>query len=135
MESIERWKPVVGWPGYAVSTRGRVFSFKRGHYMAPFKTHYRWEVILSRPKARPKHIGIARAILTAFVGEPLRGQCVLYRDEDVGNIDLSNLQWGTKGQVASRLSTQAKSGNRFIRNRTMFRLTCPDPELLPPEAY
>lgn len=99
----EKWKPVVGWPGYQVSNLGRVMSqicvLKPG-----IDTHgYRYVVLC--PGQKNKLIG--RLVLEAFKG--LSDLQVDHKDRVRTNDKLSNLRWATPAQNCQNRRTPVRN--------------------------
>lgn len=97
----EHWQYIPGYPNYAASTHGRIFSFHVNRVMKP-----RIERKGTRPSARYllvelfkdgkfKRFHVHRLILLAFRGPPKPGQQCRHLDSDRLNNRLSNLVWGT----------------------------------------
>lgn len=109
---MEKWLPVVGFPGYEVSDLGRVRSFwkkvglvgRRGSavvigqipkMMKPFVRkdgrHCVCLYIASRPTLHRVHV----LVLEAFVGPRQKGQLGLHGKKGNRDNSLGNLRWGT----------------------------------------
>jgi len=91
----EEWKAVPGFPGYEVSDRGRVRSFRvprvlraevdgRGHASV-------WLMNTGRAKRQSVH----RLVLLAFRGPAPAGHESCHGDGDLRNNTLKNLRWDT----------------------------------------
>src|SRR5262252_226039 len=97
---MENWKPINGFPDYAISDHGRVRSLKRGIILKPWQKpdksyqlrYLQVELWLMgrRYKAMIHHL-----VLEAFRGpRPARYEA-RHLDGDPQNNNLSNLEWGT----------------------------------------
>jgi|APSaa5957512622_1039677.scaffolds.fasta_scaffold106616_2 hypothetical protein len=98
----ERWKPVVGWPGYEVSDRGRMRSWKkcrRSPGDALPRALRAWALpsgyLLVTLKDRGRRSGeyIHKSVLTAFVGERPDGMEACHWNGDKSDNSLRNLRW------------------------------------------
>ena len=92
---MERWKRVVGAPGYWVSDAGRVR--RRGRVLKPrisSKTGY-CEVTL-QINGKPSYRLVHRLALEAFVGPCPPGCETRHGNDDRTANRLSNLEWGTR---------------------------------------
>lgn len=96
----EREAPIPGFPGYAVTSRGRIVSDRKGprHDLKPMIAdggHCR--VCLYRGERdemeRPL---VHRLVLSAFDRAPLDGEQACHLDGDPTNNALWNLRWGTQ---------------------------------------
>ena len=104
-----RMKHIDGWPGYAVSDDGRVFSCKTQgrcgggrfkEYWTPLKSgsggptlH---QTVALCKNGKPQSILVHRLVLEAFVGPCPEGMESCHEDDDALNNRLSNLRWGTR---------------------------------------
>lgn len=103
---VEEWRPVPGFPGYEVSSRGRVRSVSRiiavvgqsprvrqGQNLIcrPGKVGYP-TVVLGRGNRRLVH----RLVLEAFVGPCPPGMEACHNDGTRTNNHVDNLRWGTR---------------------------------------
>ena len=107
MDRVEIWRDVADFPGYRVSSWGRVQGPRA--MLIPSLTHGYKIVSLSRRgavKSCRVHILVART----FLGEaPFDGALVAHNDGDKDNCRLINLRW------ASSLENQADRGRHFTR--------------------
>jgi hypothetical protein len=108
-DPFERWSDIPGFPGYRVSTKGRVVSVLKGRGRLGGRT-FDNEAKLLRPTRdkRGYHIyGLYfengkyrnmkghRLVLLAFVGPCPEGEEACHCDGDPENNDLDNLRWDT----------------------------------------
>lgn len=107
LPSTEEWMPLPDYPGYEVSSLGRVRSFKSQNGRGCFKDTARQLKLLPTPTKQylrvglslaegVKHVPVHTLVLTAFKG-PRPGPTyeVCHNDGDPKNNCLSNLRWGT----------------------------------------
>lgn len=94
----ERWLPVVGYPDYEVSDRGRVRSNTWRKKGALMKLHWRngYQYVSFGKQKVNVHILVARA----FIGPRPEGMMVLHWDDDHNNNRVSNLRYGTAQENA-----------------------------------
>lgn len=131
----EQWAAVPGWPGYEVSTRGRVRSVEReladGRTAGgqPLKTWrhpdgYRY-VTLSDGRRRTD-LHVARLVLLAHVGEPPADDMeACHGNGRRWDNRLANLRWGTPAENRAdrerhrreRAAREARKGNHGRENR------------------
>lgn len=93
----ERDAPIDGFPGYFVTTRGRILSEKRGERrelepLVNHKDHCRVQLYRNGRSERPF---IHRLVLAAFDG-PGRDRQACHLDGDPTNNALWNLRWGSQ---------------------------------------
>ena len=91
------WKAVVGWEErYAVSTDGRVFSFRAGRYLQPV-LHDGYPQVCLYGGPRPKSITVHRLVALTFLGSPPTPKHeVNHIDENRANSNVTNLEWVTR---------------------------------------
>jgi hypothetical protein len=102
----ERWKKIAGYPGYAVSNKGRVASFWRKgpstfvastiqRILKPMSSRKRyWRVDLRKHGCCIRH-SIHLLVLTAFKGKRPRGLVARHVNGDRFDNAVRNLKWGT----------------------------------------
>ena len=98
--SEERTVDIAAWPGYAVTSRGRVLSTKRGEeremsVIRGEQGHGR--VMLYRDGVNERPL-VHRLVLAAFDREPHEGEQGRHITGDATNNALWNLRWGTQSE-------------------------------------
>lgn len=103
---LVRWRKLVEFPGYSISSDGRVQSSKvwRGHagsrFLTPRKNLHRkgyltgLTVVLFKGNKRYTRL-ISHLVLTAFIGTRPKGQEACHWDGDPSNNNVNNLRWDT----------------------------------------
>jgi len=113
LSTIEEWRPVVGFPDYQVSDRGRVKSIarmiirggrlarvfekilagylKHSHYGRPIAM-----VVTLKRDGRRHYERVHRLVLEAFVGPCPDGKEGCHDNGNPSNNGLNNLRWGTR---------------------------------------
>ena len=92
----EEWRPVVDWPKYEISSRGRLRS-KHARFTKPMSPSGPEGCIPCyklNSGGRRLHTTASFLMLRAFVGEPQPGQIAVLIDGDPKNLKLENLRWG-----------------------------------------
>lgn len=122
-DAPERWAEVAGYPGYRVSTLGRVQSSRKRGPGDVLSDRLR----LIKPRPTPSGhliidlhrgdaaVGVAvhRLVLIAFVGTPEEGQCARHLNGVKTDNRLDNLRWGTGKEVAAdAMFRRAEKGTR-----------------------
>jgi hypothetical protein len=94
----EQWLPVADWPGYTVSSLGRVRSSK---HTVPIllkqqvaRNGYK-TVGVSNSAAKQKTLMVHRVVCETFHGQPPRGLVARHLNGDRLNNRASNMGWGT----------------------------------------
>jgi hypothetical protein len=90
----EIWKPVVSWPGYEVSSEGRIRQ-NSGEPVPRRMTKYGyihvWHDAWDVPRTESLHV----LVLTAFAGERPTGTCACHVNDIPDDNRIVNLCWGT----------------------------------------
>lgn len=122
-ESAEEWRPVVGFPNYAVSDRGRVWSIPRKRVpngrmlpqsIAPGYGYLR----VSLHRERVSHwILVHRLVGEAFLGPLPEGQMTRHGPAGKHDNSLSNLSYGTAAENAADM---IRDGNALHGTRNQY---------------
>jgi hypothetical protein len=96
MDSNVEMRPIPGFPGYQVTSDGRVWSDVSGKFLktSPDARGY-FQVNLYREK-RPTHILVHTLVLIAFVGPRPSGMECRHLNDNPQDNGLDNLRWGTR---------------------------------------
>lgn len=124
---MEKWRPIKEYPGYMVSTKGRVFSLKSGQYMKQYARGIKkggcWrDVVVCLGN---KKISVARLVLMTFRRPPREKEVVRFLDDNDCNVQLENLVWETRSEQSTRVSRKGKFGPRYFRKRVFALATDP----------
>lgn len=94
IEAEEAWRPVDGWPGYSVSSWGRVRS-KYGRYLKPAVVQG-YDVVTLCHWSRKFNARVHRLVALAFFGTPpFEGAIVAHNDGNSLNNHAINLRWAS----------------------------------------
>lgn len=95
---LEEWRWVPGYEGrYAVSNRGRVYSYKgKGKYLKPYPDTSGHLAIRLFPQCIYRQVH--SLVLEAFVGPCPADEERRHLNDDPSNNSLDNLDYGTHGQ-------------------------------------
>lgn len=133
MSAIEEWRPIDRFPGYEVSSEGRVRSWfigKDRRVLAEPKLITHWmmtqrnsaRLILRRPDGELRMQYLRPLVLEAFVGPPKRGMLKRTRHREgkyaTGN-RLEDLSWASDRPTREMRRAQSKINNR--RKRAVLR--------------
>lgn len=100
----EEWRPVPGWPGYDVSSLGRVRSVPRilgdgrtagGVVLAQHRDGKGYARVTLSRGARSSVKRVHNLVALAFLGPRPRGMQVLHRNDDHSRNDIGSLRYGT----------------------------------------
>lgn len=110
--AAERTVDIADWPGYAISSKGRVISSKRGgeiemRVQTGDQGHGR--VQLYRGDGSSERVLVHRLVLEAFDRDPKDDEQGCHIDGDATNNALWNLRWGSQ---ASNWDDRKRHGNR-----------------------
>lgn len=100
LPGVEEWRPVSGWPGYHISSMGRIRSNKRRRPRMLVGSVDRYgyrRCVLSNGSLR-KSINIHRMVLTAFHGPRPSGLVCRHLNGDPADNRAENLVWGTQAE-------------------------------------
>ena len=103
---METWKPVIDYPKYEVSNKGRVRNKSTGYILEPLlnKDNYLYVDVYDKPQ-KPVYKRIHRLVCDAFI-RPEPNMVVNHRDGDKHNNVLQNLEWVT-AEENSRLAAES----------------------------
>lgn len=117
---IEEWRPCSSDPRYAVSTHGRVWSFRQsGKYLKPgIASHGYPTVALGRGNSRTLHSLVSET----FIGPVPEGQEIRHKDDNRQNPRLDNLVFGNRAaNMADAMERGRWNGWGIYRPRTFDR--------------
>ena len=93
-QKIEKFKPLPTNENYLISSKGRVYSKKRGRFLANRKDRYGYARFSFAINGKPKENYVHRAVCLTFFGEPKPGHTdVNHKDCNIENNSLENLEW------------------------------------------
>jgi hypothetical protein len=118
--STEEWRPVEGFPGYLVSSLGRVQSMRHGapRILKGDTDGGGYVRIKLRKDRRNNYRSVHRLVLEAFIGPRPPGQVSRHIDDDKSNNRISNLAYGSH---AENLADAIRNGRRRIRKPKPIR--------------
>lgn len=119
----EEWRPVLGYPRYEVSNKGRVRATNgRGTYLIKPSKNVRsgyLYVNLQTSKTR-RMLSLGRVVAFAFVdGHSETNNTVNHKDRNVENNCADNLEWVSQSEN-NRHSYKTDKTKREIKNRHIF---------------
>lgn len=126
----EEWRPVVGVPGYEVSSRGRVLSHrkKQSQLLVGSMATNGYRKVLLQLDGKSVNRNVHTLVCEAFYGPRPDGAVTRHLDGDRLNNDASNLTWGSysenaQDRVAHGMDNDARKtecihGHPFIPSNT-----------------
>lgn len=88
---MERWKKIVGFENYSVSTEGRVRNDKSGRVLKPqMRKGYLRVCVYNGSK---KYLTLSRLVAESFIPNPQNHQFVNHKSEDKMDNRVNNLEW------------------------------------------
>lgn len=115
---LENWKEINGFPGYWVSTEGRVWSEKSHKMLQPGKTGPRrnYLMVILQNNGKRYNKRVHRLVLETFDPEGDFSLDVNHINEDTFDNRLENLEWMTRTQniqysTGQMIEQQDKDGN------------------------
>lgn len=96
----EIWKDIDGFPGYQVSSKGRVLNTVKQRYIKPCldKTTGYMVVNLYDSDSKPHKKSVHRLVAEAFIPNPENKRTVNHEDTDKTNNMVTNLSWATDSE-------------------------------------
>jgi len=96
-DTVENWKWIPDHEGrYAVSDKGRVYSYVRNQYLQPKQWDSTGHVAVSLGRKETRDV--QDLVLAAFVGPRPEGKEALHGNGVPDDNRLDNLEWGTRSQ-------------------------------------
>jgi hypothetical protein len=90
---VESWVPLVGYPGYSVSTTGKVRNDRREHVLTPMENaQHRPFVKLTKDGVQVSR-GLALLVSSAFIPQRTGWNTPIHFDGDLMNCHVDNLDW------------------------------------------
>jgi hypothetical protein len=89
-------KDVVGFEGlYAVTSCGRVWSYRKNIFLSPFKNNVGYLVVNLKKDGKSYKKLVHRVVSEAYIENPYNLPQVNHKDENKENNCLTNLEWCT----------------------------------------
>lgn len=114
----EKWKPVIGWPGYDVSSIGRVRSVPRilgdgrpagGVMLRQRRDGKGYALVDLRSGSRKRTVRVHVLVAEAFIGPRPAGMQILHRKDDHSRNDVRSLRYGSGAEnMQERVERQKK---------------------------
>ena len=120
-EHTEKWKTIIGFEDYQISSWGRVRSFKNNniYYLNPMIRGYKgqqYKCVRLFGKKSSKVFAVHRLVAAAFINNPNNYPVVNHKDEDKFNNRVENLEWCTQQYNCTYNDIHVKRG-LHLRNR------------------
>jgi hypothetical protein len=110
----EVWKPIKNYPGYEVSTNGRVKSFRRypeGRILTERRDSWGYPQVLLAPNWKSMKVHLL--VLETFLGPRPDGMQAMHLDDVPWHNNIENLVWGTQSEnQLSRYDLERRARNR-----------------------
>ncbi len=125
---VEIWRPVVGYDGYEVSNKGKVFSRKQnkdGVLLTQQTNSVGYKYVTLRDNDFNAHICLVhRLVAEAFIPNPEGKKTVNHRNEDKADNRASNLEWATYREQCNYGSRKRPeiNGSMYDENGNLSRL-------------
>jgi len=112
----EEWRPIKGFPGYQVSSLGRVQSFRRGDIFGKILrprscNKYGRRMVTIYCDGKPHDRLVARLVCQAFHGDPPSSKHhAAHVNENCADDAAENLEWQTPQQnIATRIPSRGEA--------------------------
>lgn len=106
MGKIEEWKNIEGYPGYKISSFGRVKSNDRILKGSSYKGYVK--VVLHNGNLK-RAFYVHRLVAKNFIDNPENKPCVNHIDNNPSNNNSSNLEWCTKKENSEWMCVQGRN--------------------------
>lgn len=106
MGKIEEWKDIDGYPGYKISSFGRVKSKDRVLKGSSYKGYIK---IVLRNGNLKRAFYVHRLVAKYFIDNPEKKPCVNHIDNNPSNNNASNLEWCTKKENSEWMCVQGRN--------------------------
>lgn len=121
---VEQWKEIKNYPGYLVSSWGRIKSYKRSTngkiiFGKLDKDGYRKVLLYSAPGIR-KTFSVHRLVAQSFLSNPHNYPVVNHKDENKLNNHVSNLEWCCIGYNNRYGNRQRKAKETLKDNNSKY---------------
>jgi hypothetical protein len=112
-ESVETWKDIVNFPGYAVSSLGRIFSAKSNKILS-FNQKVRYQLVILHSDGLRFTRTVHRLVMESFELRPsVKGRWqVNHKNGNRHDNRLENLEWVTPSQNAQHAVDTGIMNNR-----------------------
>ena len=91
---VERWQELDDWPGYYVSTHGRVRG-RRGKVLKPFSCSRGYWRVTVHCDGRKANVRLHRLVAETFIPNPDDMEQVHHKNHDTEDNRIENLEWCT----------------------------------------
>lgn len=133
----EVWKPIPNFPGYEVSSFGRVMSYRRKTPVIMKQTlnQENYCQVLLIQNNKPKLCRVHRLVAITFIPNPKNYPIVLHKDNNRTNNYIKNLKWGTQSDNISQCVREGRNRhntkpNLVIKKKVSWVLKSPTGELV-----
>lgn len=122
----ERWRRIIGFPGYEISSEGRVRSYKsysgkitdKSHVLRPRVNPNGYAVVTLYDEGhKPCQLSIHRLVAKAFIPTDDDSLYIDHIDNDKLNNSVSNLEWVTPKENSIRAVNDGLCSSSYATNR------------------
>ncbi len=127
---MEIWKDIEGYEGlYQVSNKGRVKSlsrfikWKKTYLNKPevilclIQHNFGYNTVRLSKDGKVKIKYIHRLVATAFIPNPNKFECVMHKDDNPINNNVSNLSWGSRDMNNKDMGRKGRWRNQHSSNK------------------
>ena len=87
---------IKGYEGkYAVTSCGKVWSYKRKKFLKPIRNHKGYERVFLSTDKGVNNVSIHKLVATAYIPNPNNFPQINHKDENKENNSVNNLEWCT----------------------------------------
>lgn len=115
---MEIWKPIRNFPGYKVSSEGKIMNVRTQHILTPVIDDNGYSKVTLRKNGKQYNIRVRRLIADTFLGEN-KYLDVHNKNLDSTKICSDNLEYCSRSETISRAY---KRGSKKVSNRIRIRV-------------
>ena len=119
LEPGERTKIIEGYDYYAITSHGRIWSFKRNQWLAQYKNERGYMYVTLSKDGKSRNFRVHRLVAAAFLLNYDYLPQVNHKDEDKTNNHVENLEW-----MSAKDNNNYGTANARRREKLGIKVVC-----------